>query len=203
MSRGLPRKLKRSFYNRPTIEVARDLLGKVIVYCSPRGRLSARIVEVEAYIGQESDPACHAARGKTLRNEVMFGPPGHAYIYFIYGMYHCLNFVTERSGFPAAVLLRAAEPLEGKSFLTRPESDKNPDRLLAGPGKFCRAFGLTRDQNGLDLAGDHLYLEHRFDRKIAVEQTSRIGISKGKNHLWRFFDRDSTAVSVIRKQLIT
>ena len=203
MNRGRPRKLNRSFYNRPTIEVARDLLGKVIVYISPNGRLSARIVEVEAYIGQESDPACHAARGKTPRNEVMFGPPGHAYIYFIYGMYHCLNFVTERAEFPAAVLLRAAEPLEGESLMARPKSDRGGYRLLAGPGKFCRAFGLTRDQNGLDLTGDRLYLEHRFDRKIAVEQTSRIGISKGQNHLWRFFDRDSTAVSVMRKQLIT
>jgi len=203
MSRGGPRKLNRSFYERATIEVARDLLGKVIVYNAPHGRLSARIVEVEAYIGQKSDPACHAARGKTSRNEVMFGPPGHAYLYFIYGMYHCLNFVTERAGFPAAVLLRAAEPIEGESLLVRPKSEKKPERLLAGPGKFCRAFGLTRDQNGLDLTGDHLYLEHRFDRKIAVEQTSRIGISKGKDHLWRFFDRDSAAVSVRRNQLIS
>ncbi len=203
MSGGHPRKLNRNFYNRPTVDVARDLLGKVIVYRSPRGRLSARIVEVEAYIGQANDPACHAARGKTARNEVMFGPAGHVYIYFIYGMYHCLNFVTERRGFPAAVLLRAAEPVEGESLMIRPPSDRNPGRLLSGPGRFCRAFGLTRDQNGLDLTGDHLYLEHRFDRKIAVEQTSRIGISKGKDHLWRFFDRDSKAVSLARNQLTT
>ena len=203
MNRGRPRKLNRSFYNRPTVEVARELLGKVIVYNSPLGRLSARIVEVEAYIGQEGDPACHAARGRTTRNEVMFGPPGHAYIYFIYGMYHCLNFVTEGCGFPAAVLLRAAEPVEGASLMVRSPSDRHAGRLLSGPGKFCRAFGLTREENGLDLTGGRLYLEHRFDRKISVGQTSRIGISQGKDHLWRFFDRDSNAVSIIRNQRTT
>lgn len=202
MSRGRPRKLARSFFERATIDVARDLLGKVIVHNSLRGRMSARIVEVEAYVGQQSDPACHAARGKTARNEVMFGPPGHAYIYFIYGMYHCLNFVTEREGFPAAVLLRAAEPIEGAELMVRPASEKKPERLLAGPGKFCRAFGLTRDQNGLDLTGEDLYLEHRFDREIAVEQSSRIGISTGKELPWRFFDRNSIAVSATRNQLI-
>ncbi|UCE23194.1 MAG: DNA-3-methyladenine glycosylase, partial [Candidatus Zixiibacteriota bacterium] len=106
------KKLPRSFYNRPTIEVARDLIGKYIVYASTAGLMSARIAEVEAYIGKD-DPACHAARGKTRRNAVMFGKPGFTYIYFIYGMYHCLNFVTEKEGHPAAVLLRAAEPCEG------------------------------------------------------------------------------------------
>ena len=203
MSHGRSRKLRRSFFDRGTVDVARDLLGKVIVYNSPQGRMSARIVEVEAYVGQESDPACHAARGKTARNAVMFGPPGHAYVYFIYGMYHCLNFVTERAGFPAAVLLRAAEPIEGAEIMIRPDSVKKPELALAGPGKFCRALGLTKDQNGLDLTGGDLYLEHRFDREIAVEQTSRIGISTGKELPWRFFDRNSIAVSATRNQLLT
>ena len=111
-------KLSRSFYSRPTLAVAADLVGKFLVYHSPTGRLSARIVEVEAYIGRD-DPACHAARGMTDRNAVMFGLPGFAYIYFIYGMYHCLNFVTEPEGSPAAVLLRAAEPQEGQDIMTR------------------------------------------------------------------------------------
>ena len=190
--------LPRDFYDRPTIDVARDLLGKAIVYESPPGRMSARIVEVEAYVGQASDPACHAANGRTERNAVMFGRPGFAYIYFIYGMYHCLNFVTEREGFPAAVLLRAAEAIEGIDLMFQPGRPQQPDRLLSGPGKFCRAFGLTRDQNGLDLTGDRLYLMDHFDQKIVIAQSPRIGINKGQEHPWRFFDSQSTSVSKSR-----
>ena len=106
------RRLKRSFFNRPTLTVAEELIGKYLVHNHDGRRMSGRIVEVEAYIG-EDDPACNAASGLTKRNAIMYGPAGYAYIYFIYGMYNCLNVVTDRKGFPAAVLIRAAKPVEG------------------------------------------------------------------------------------------
>jgi DNA-3-methyladenine glycosylase len=189
-----PKKLLRSFYARPTLEVARDLISKYVVYHSPLGKLSAKIVEMEAYIG-DNDPASHAYRGRTERNYLMFGPPGFAYIYFIYGMYHCLNFVTEPEGVPAAVLLRAAEADEGEEIMRQLSSGKTRYNLLNGPGKFCRAFGLTRDQNGLDLTGDRLYVEDRHVSVANIRQTARVGIKVGNEHPWRFLDMDSPAVS--------
>ncbi|UCG63259.1 MAG: DNA-3-methyladenine glycosylase [Candidatus Zixiibacteriota bacterium] len=188
------KKLPRSFYNRPTLKVAADLIGKYIVFESPAGTMSARIVEVEAYIGQ-GDPACHAARGKTKRNAVMFGKPGFTYVYFIYGMYYCLNFVTEREGFPAAVLLRAAEPVEGIDLMKKHSPRQKEHRLLAGPGKFCKTFGLTRTHNGLDLTGHTIYLEDRQGEPGNVVTTPRIGINHGAELKWRFLDADSSAVS--------
>ena len=185
--------LRRSFYARPTLEVARDVIGKYIVFNSPAGRLSARIVEVEAYIGTD-DPACHAACGKTKRNAVMFGPPGFSYVYFIYGMYHCLNFVTEQEGTASAVLLRGAEPVEGIDEMRRRSPKSKPHELLNGPGKFCRSFGLNRTHNGLDLTSDVLYLEDHHEKAPSVRQSSRVGIRVGKDLPWRFFDRDSEVV---------
>lgn len=187
------RRLPRSFYNRPTLEVARDILGKVIVYRTSRMALASRIVEVEAYIGPD-DPACHAARGRTERTEVMFGPPGHAYIYFIYGMYYCLNVVTERRGYPAAVLVRAAEPI-GDWQLARRPATVSPHTLLSGPGKICRAYGLTKTQNGLDLTGERLYIEDRGLAPRKIAQTERIGIRQARDRLWRFVDSDSLSLS--------
>jgi len=187
-------KLPRRFYSRPTLDVARDLVGKFIVHESPSGRMAARIVEVEAYIGRD-DPACHAARGMTKRNEVMFGRPGFSYVYFIYGMYHCLNFVTEPEGSPAAVLLRAAEPVDGLDIMAGYAPGKPAQELLDGPGKFCRSFQLTRDHNGLDLTGTILYLEDRKHKPPSVAASPRIGIREGRNLLWRFFDQNSNAVS--------
>ncbi len=202
MSRAsVGKKLPRSFYKRPTVTVAEDLIGRVVAYDSPDGLLRARIVEVEAYVGTD-DPACHAARGKTERNAVMFGEPGHAYIYFIYGMYHCLNFVTEPSGIAAAVLLRAAEPLDGEGIMSPRANTDRPDRILNGPGKFCRAFGLTRDQNGLDLVNSRLYLEPGNGRTARIERSRRIGIRVGTDRLWRFFDADSSAVSHCKKTIV-
>lgn len=189
------RKLSRSFYDRPTGLVARDIIGKYIVYNSPKGRLTGRIVEVEAYIGHD-DPACHAARGETERNRVMFGLPGFSYIYFIYGMYFCLNFVTEKKGFGAAVLLRAAEPCEGlETMYKNSPGIKKDGQLLNGPGKFCRAFGLTRQQNGLDLTGSILYLENRFEKTPRIGRSRRIGIRIGQDKLWRYFDVDSKVIT--------
>ncbi len=190
----MKKKLPRSFYARPTLEVAPDLLGKYIVYRAPKEILSARIVEVEAYIG-EGDPACHAAPGPTPRNQIMYGLPGFAYIYFIYGMYHCLNFVTEPKGHPAAVLLRAAEPAEGIEIMSDRAPHSAHRAILSGPGKFCRAFGLTLKQNGFDLTDSNLYLEDRGEAKPEIAKSPRIGIRNGVEQLWRFYDRNSEAVS--------
>lgn len=188
------RKLPRSFYERPTLEVAPEILGKYLVHRTPEGTTAAKIVEVEAYIGQD-DPACHAARGKTPRNAVMFGPPGVAYIYFIYGMYYCLNFVTEREGFPAAVLIRAAEPVAGVDIMRARYPGKKDHELLSGPGRLCRALGLTRAQNGLDLTGEKLYLEDYAIVVSNIGSSPRVGIKVGAKRHWRFYDKDSRAVS--------
>jgi DNA-3-methyladenine glycosylase len=186
--------LPRWFYARDTLDVARDLIGKVLVRVGPEGRVAGRVVEVEAYIGQD-DPACHAARGRTARNAVMFGPPGFSYVYFIYGMYFCLNVVTEREGFAAAVLIRAAEPTEGESIMRRRSPKLQPARLLSGPGRLCRSMAITREHNGLDLRGDALYFEDHSAGPSRVVQTPRIGIRQGRRRLWRFCDPDSKALS--------
>ncbi|MEE9441684.1 MAG: DNA-3-methyladenine glycosylase [candidate division Zixibacteria bacterium] len=186
-------KLSRSFYNRPTLTVARELLRKTIVYHHPDGIIAGDIVEVEAYIGQD-DPACHAAVGKTERNSVMFGPGGFSYIYFIYGMYHCFNIVTEEKNNPAAVLVRGVEPVNGIEILKN-SSPENCQKCTNGPGKFCRAFGLTREQNGFDLTGEKLYIIDRGKHVINMKSSPRIGIKNGRGKLWRFFDGDSEFVS--------
>ncbi|MDH3891012.1 MAG: DNA-3-methyladenine glycosylase [candidate division Zixibacteria bacterium] len=188
------KKLKRSFYNRPTLDVAAEIIGKFIVFNTPSGKLSARIVEVEAYIGQD-DPACHASRGLTKRNRPMFGPAGFTYVYFIYGMYHCLNFVTEPKDSPAAILLRAAEPVEGCDRMLQAAGKPSSTGLLSGPGKFCRAFGFTTEQNELDLTGDLIYIENRNVEVSNIQRSQRVGIREGRDLLWRFYDADSTAVS--------
>lgn len=164
--------LPRPFYERPTLEVARDLLGKTFVFGNTRGF----ITETEAYIGQ-ADPACHAARGRTKRTEVMFGPAGFSYVYLIYGMYHCLNFVTEREGFPAAVLIRGIQ-------LVSPQ-----DEHLNGPGKLCRDIGITRHHNAIDLTQKKDFCVLNNSIYLKYECTQRIGISKGQDKLWRFVAR--------------
>ena len=189
-----PTRLPREFYVRPTLEVAPEVLGKYLVYDSPLGRLSARIVEVEAYIGQD-DPACHASAGLTPRTRPMFGPGGFTYIYFVYGMYYCLNLVTEPKGQAAAILVRAAEPDEGQSLMSELSKGMRGSELLNGPGKLCRSFGLTTAQNELDLTEGTIYLE---DRNIVIRnigQSQRVGIKSGKDRMWRFYDADSDAVS--------
>ncbi|HDL03973.1 MAG TPA: DNA-3-methyladenine glycosylase, partial [candidate division Zixibacteria bacterium] len=164
------RKLNREFYLRPTLDVARDLIGKYLVFKTGGKVLSARLVEVEAYIG-ENDPACHAAVGRTDRNDIMYGPGGYSYVYFIYGMYHCLNVVTENEGFPAAVLIRGAEPVEGIEIMLSQFDNKKNNGLTSGPGKLCKAFGLSREHNGLDLVGDILFIEDRGFRPARIENS--------------------------------
>ncbi len=192
-------KLTRKFFERPTLQVARELLGKQIVFNGQRQRLSARIVEVEAYIGK-NDPACHASRGKTKRTAVMFGPGGISYVYFIYGMYHCLNFVTEKENFAAAVLLRAAEPEEGLESMKENSPGCKERDLLRGPGRFCRSFGISKVHSGLDLTGDTLYLEDRQREVKSIGKTTRVGIKEGAGRLWRFYDEDSRMISVRPKE---
>jgi len=180
-------RLKRSFFLRPTLLVAKELLGKYLVYHSPQGIMMGEINEVEAYIGYH-DPACHAARGKTKRNAVMFEKGGHAYIYFTYGMHYCLNIVTEREGFPAAVLIRSLIPREGIEIMKKNRKKENDTHLTDGPGKVCQALGLTTKQNGIDMiASDMLYLTEGNKKIPAIQKSERIGIREGKDKYWRFY----------------
>jgi DNA-3-methyladenine glycosylase len=188
-------RLPQDFYDQPTLDIARSLLGKYLIRPYDQNLLVGKIVETEAYIG-ENDPACHAAVGRTSRNQVMYGPPGYAYIYFIYGMYYCLNVVTEKEGFPAAVLLRALEPVRGFEILKQNRKIKINYQLTNGPGKICQALKLNRDFNGENLSGDKIYIgigkEIHNDN---ITRTARVGINKGIEHPWRFYIKDSLYVS--------
>ena len=168
-------RLPRSFYGRRTLEVAPDLLGKVLVHRSSAGLTSGIIVEVEAYVG-ESDPACHAAPGRTKRNAPLYGPPGFSYVYLNYGVHYLVNVVTEPEGSPAGVLIRAVEPLEGIPLMRRRRMRQRTTRrnsrrarlsdhaLCKGPGNVTHAMGITLKDNHIDLLGDKLYIEDRGHR---------------------------------------
>jgi len=173
--------LTHDFFNRPTVQVAKDLIGARMVF----GGREVIITETEAYVGRD-DPACHAARGKTPRNAPMFGRAGRSYVYLIYGMYHCLNIVTEEEGFPAAVLIRGCiDPLA-------------PQEKMDGPGKLCRQLGITREHNDLDMTqqnggfyvrpreckGDTM--NHCVPGEWEIKATPRIGIKQGLDKMWRF-----------------
>lgn len=188
-------RLDRSFYARPTLEVAQELLGTRLVRVLDGQRLSGIIVEAEAYIGEE-DTACHASRGRTPRTEVMYGPPGHAYVYFIYGMHYCLNVVTEREGYPAAVLIRTIVPEEGLDVMRAHRPGRRDRELTNGPGKLCAALAIDRGFNGVDLCtSDVLFIEQgQAVRAEDVVTTPRIGIRAddlARSRLWRFV-RDCT-----------
>jgi DNA-3-methyladenine glycosylase len=163
-----PAPLPRSFYERPTIEVARDLLGKILVRRDASIHI-ARIVEVEAYLDQR-DAASHARRGPTPRAAIMFGPPGFLYVYIVYGMHHCMNVVTDVDGTAGAVLIRAAQPLAG--FEATPDP-----RLLTGPGKLSAGLGVTRAQNGLDVCGREIFLADDGMSTPRVKRSARIGVA--------------------------
>ena len=191
-------KIDRSFYERPTVDVARDLLGCIISHDSPAARLSGRIVETEAYRGQDDD-ASHAYRGLTKRNGTMFGAPGHAYVYRSYGLHMMLNVVTEAAGTAAAVLIRAIEPIEGvQTMRTLRGSPPNvrSARLTAGPGRLCQALAITSEDNGADLTTGRLTIARGDSAVHQVVTSTRIGITRGVETPWRFYILGSPSVSV-------
>jgi DNA-3-methyladenine glycosylase len=184
-------RLARSFYARDSVELAPELLNKLLVTTTDDGvRLAARIVEVEGYRGSE-DAGSHAFRGMTPRTEVMFGPPGHLYVYFTYGMHWCANVVATKDGDAAAVLLRAAAPVDGIDVMRERRVKARRDRdLLAGPARLCQAFGITGEQNGTDLVrGSVRILDDGTAPPDQPGVSTRIGLSPGRgdDHPWRFF----------------
>ncbi len=202
-----PPPLPRSFYDRPTLRVARDLLGCVLVHRSREGTTAGVIVEVEAYCGPR-DLACHSAGGRrTARNEVMYGPPGHAYVYFTYGMHHCVNVVTRAKELAEAVLIRALRPTTGLALMRKRRAlpVSAPEAALArGPGNLCRAMGLDRRHNGLDLTASAVMIragETFPPRKI--RNSPRIGVDyagASAARPWRLHLADEPAVSGPRKR---
>jgi DNA-3-methyladenine glycosylase len=188
-------KITRDFYARDTLTVARELIGMHLVHAEGGKLRAGRIVETEAYQGPQ-DLAAHSSRGRTRRTEVMFGPPGHAYVYFIYGFWHCLNVVTEAEGVPHAVLLRALEPVIGIEHKTW------------GPGLLCRAMHIDKRLNGADLCGDVLWLERPRPparrRAPRIGRSARIGVEyagEWARRPWRFYDEDSRYVSTVSARL--
>ena len=201
-------KLTKGFYDRDTCQVARDLLGKYLVRVQNGIPLVLRITETEAYIGR-CDKACHAYNyRRTQRTETLFAPPGTAYIYLIYGMHHCLNFVTEPEGEPAAVLIRGGQVRGGLDFISRNRFGKGPEELSAyqkknflnGPGKLCKALSLTREQNGISLLGEKLFVCDCLEdvglttpeedlKPLDIQTSKRIGIDYAEeavDFLWRY-----------------
>jgi DNA-3-methyladenine glycosylase len=199
-------KLPREFYDRPTLDVARDLLGKLLVHRRRGVTTSGAIVEVEAYIG-ESDPACHAAPGPTRRNAPLYGPPGFSYVYLNYGIHYLVNVVTEAERQPAAVLIRALTPVDGIAIMRRRRGRAATGRrarngralseheLCRGPGNVTMAMGITLAQNELDLLGDQLFIEDLGGAPNPVAWSARIGIRVGTDRLWRAYLRECPAVS--------
>ena len=199
-------KLNRSFYDRDTVTVSRELLGKVLVHKINDKVIKGKIVEVEAYKGLE-DKAAHSYHGKiTDRVKVMYGEPGYAYVFIIYGMYNCINVVTRESGIPEAVLIRGLEPIEGFDFMSMNRykkdymslSKKQKTNLTNGPGKLCIAMDIDRSNNGEDLCGSKLYIEEGEDDFFEIHISKRIGIDyaeEAKDFLWRFSIKNNPYVS--------
>ncbi|HBG81293.1 TPA: 3-methyladenine DNA glycosylase [candidate division CPR2 bacterium] len=184
-------KLKRNFYSRDTLTVAKELLGKYLIHIVYDQKFVGKIVEVEAYIG-EDDMAAHSRFGRTKRNEIMYGEPGHAYVYIIYGMYDMLNIVTEKKDSPGAVLIRAVELIGEKGTL------KDLRKLGSGPGVLTRWMKITRDQNSVDLLSETLYIEDRGEKPEEIVETTRIGVEYAGDHAnlpWRFYIKDNPFVS--------
>lgn len=188
--------LDKDFYRRHTVTLARELLGKVLVHRSPEGVAAGKIVETEAYL--QDDPACHAARGRTGRNAAMFGPAGTAYVYLIYGIYHCFNVVAGEEGAGEAVLVRALEPLEGLALMQARRGKRRPlEKPASGPGNLCTAMGIDRRHNGICLSAPPLFLI-LGERPVSPEDittTRRIGISVGQELPLRFYLKKNAFIS--------
>jgi len=193
--------LSRSFYFRPTLQVAQELLGKYFIRRTGKNLLIGKIVEVEAY--RSNDPASHSFRGKTNRNSVMFCEGGHLYVYFTYGMHFCANIVTGKEGIGEAVLIRAVEPLVGIEVMAKnrfpnllSHNHQSLMNLSNGPAKFCKAFGLARHENGLDLCDSEIsIIEGEPIPSKLMKRSSRIGIQQGVDKKWRFFIKGNPWVS--------
>ena len=202
-------KLSREFYNRDSLIIAKELLGKVLVHEVNGEKVHAKIVETEAYMGVE-DKAAHSYGGRrTPRVEVMYGKPGVSYVYFIYGMYFCFNVVTREEGVPQAVLIRALEPLEGLDFMAQNRYKKQYDELnrkqitglTSGPGKLCTALQIDKSLNGEDLCGNSLYIEEGDGTGFHIVSAKRVGIDRteeARDYLWRFYIKDNRYVSVTK-----
>lgn len=187
-------RLTRRFFEDTAPSVARAILGAVLVRVVGGRRLSGRIVEAEAYRGS-GDPASHAFRGRTMRNSVMFGEPGHAYLYFTYGNHWCLNLTTEPLGRPAAVLLRALEPLEGLGTMMKNRGVDDERQVTNGPGKLTKALGIGGEFNGEDVvSSERLFLEEGLSG-LRIGRSSRVGITTGTERPWRFFVMGNRFVS--------
>jgi len=180
------RPLSASFYARDTELVAKDLLGKFVVHYTPQGKLIGKIVETEAYYGEE-DPASHSFKGKTKRSAIMWGPPGIAYVYFTYGMHFLLNVVTEKEGVPGAVLIRALEPVEGIELMRENRKRIRLTELTTGPARLTEAFGIDGSFNGRDLTKGELVITEGNKEVFEIERTSRRGIKRGLDRKLRFF----------------
>lgn len=211
----MPRTLPRSFFARDADQVARDLLGQLLVHESRGVRLAGRIVETEAYFGppgrnpqlaarddvparlrarllREGDPAAHSFVGVTARNRVMYGPPGHAYVYLIYGFHECLNVTTGPDGEPQAVLLRALEPVEGLALMAQRRGREQPRDFCSGPGKLCQALGVTRSFYGMDMADPEATLRFEAGEPVArADATPRIGVVGAEDLKLRFVEHGS------------
>lgn len=201
------KKLERSFYNKSALVLAKDLLGKYLVFNTDSERLVGKIVETEAYMGF-NDKAAHTYNGRrTPRTEAMYGEEGHAYVYLIYGMYNCFNVVAAEKEIAQAVLIRGLEPIEGLEAMSLNRFNKPYEKLKGsqiialtnGPGKLCQALGITRDINGEDLTGNRLYICSVKEVSFDIVEAKRIGIDyaeEARDFLWRFYIKDNKFVSV-------
>lgn len=188
-------KLPRNFYNRNTLDVAIDLIGCELISHAGDIKTGGIIVETEAYIGSD-DPACHAFRGQTRTNRIMFGPPGFLYVYFTYGNHFMINFVTQAEGYPAAALIRGIEPVYNIDIMAERRGTDDLVNISNGPGKLTKALGVTGRDYGADLCGSQIYVTGPSPRRIRIMASPRIGIgSRGAEKLWRFYEKNSPFVS--------
>lgn len=179
-------RLPPEFFERPTLEVAESLVGHTLYRDGPDGLVAGRLVEVEAYCGPR-DPNSHAFR-RTPRSAIMYGPPGVLYVYLTYGMHHCSNIVCEADGTAGAVLMRAVQPLEGLDQMAGRRGVANPKLLAKGPGRLCQAFGLTRENNGTDLATGDVWVGVERRLEGPVRSSYRIGVDASTDFPWRFYE---------------